>query len=405
MNTKAQESVEARVEKLVYGGDGLAHVDGQVLLAPYVLPGERVVVSPRRVNAGLLRGSLINIVEPAPERVTPFCEYFANCGGCQYQHAQYTFQLEQKQLILRETLHRLGGIEYNDPIPVLSADPWHYRNRIQLHFAAGKSGFHKAGSHDLCSIDHCPISSPLLNEAIAKLQIAVRQPQWPPFVCSIELFTNESELQLTIQDSARPVAARFFEWCASFLPSLALGAIDYSAAGHVYRISRGSFFQVNRFLMDALVNEVLGDAAGEHAVDLYAGVGLFSVPLAQRFKRVDAVERGGPAYRDLEWNAAQAVPGIGPVKASAEAFLRDFDTTPDLIIADPPRAGLGRDATAELLRLSPPRLTIVSCDPATLARDIRKLLDRYRIMRLSLVDLFPQTHRFEVVAHLTLTGP
>jgi 23S rRNA (uracil1939-C5)-methyltransferase len=401
MNGKPQPMIEVEVEKLVYGGEGLGRVDGQVLLTPYVLPGERVVVSPQRVNSGLLRGSLVEIAEAAPRRITPRCEYFANCGGCQYQHADYALQLEQKQLILRETLQRVGRIHYDGEIRVLSAEPWHYRNRIQLHFAEGKSGFHKAGSHDLCSIDHCPISSPLLNEVIAKLQTAVRQSQWPQFVRSIELFTNETELQLIIQDSARPVAARFFEWCGSFLPPLAPGALDYHAGRYVYRVSRGSFFQVNRFLINALVDEVLGDASGEHAVDLYAGVGLFSLPLAQRFKRVDAVERNGPAYRDLEWNARQAA-AIRPAKASAEAFLSALSDKPDLIVADPPRSGSGRDATIELLRVAAPKLTIVSCDPATLARDLRKLLDRYRIAKLCLVDLFPQTYHFEVVARLEI---
>lgn len=395
-------SVEVQIEKLVYGGDGLARVDGQVLLAPYVLPGERVVVSRQRVNAGLLRGSLVNIREPAPERITPPCEYFADCGGCHYQHADYEFQLRQKRLILRETLRRIGGIAYDDEIATVSGEPWQYRNRIQLHFSERECGFHKAGSRDLCSIDHCPISSPLLNQAIAKFQSAIRQPQWPQFVRSMELFSNESELQLTIQDSARPVAARFFEWCASFLPQLVPGALEYAAAGQLYRISRGSFFQVNRFLIESLVAEVTSEHSGQHAVDLYAGVGLFSLPLAQRFKRVDAVERGGPEYRDLEWNALRMEADIRPAKASAEAFLSALDERPDLIVADPPRAGLDREGKTELLRLSPTCIALVSCDPATLARDIAKLTSIYRIRRLTLVDLFPQTYHFEVIAQLEM---
>ena len=402
MKASAQPAVVARVAQLVYGGEGRARVDGQVLLATYLLPGELIVVSPERVNAGLLRGSLIDIVESAPQRVTPGCEYFGNCGGCQYQHAEYALQLEQKRLILRETLRRLGGISFDDDIPIISAEPWQYRNRVQLHFDAHKCGFHKAASREICSIGHCPISSPLLNRAIAQLQIQIRQPQWPKFVRSLELFTNESELQLSIVDTARPAAARFFEWCASFLPPLASGAIEYAAYGQTYRISRGSFFQVNRFLIDALIEEVLKDASGEHAVDLYAGVGLFALPLLRRFERVDAVERSGPAYRDLEWNARQAGPNIRPVKQSAERFLHSLTNKPNLIIADPPRAGLGAEGTTELLRISAPQVKIVSCDPATLARDLHKLLEHYVLNRLSLVDLFPQTYHFEVVSHLEL---
>jgi 23S rRNA (uracil1939-C5)-methyltransferase len=395
-------SIDIAVEKLVYGGDGLARVDGQVLLVPYVLPGERVVVSPERVKTGLLRGLASQVMEASPHRVNPRCEYFGHCGGCQYQHAEYGFQLEQKREILRETLQRLGGIRYEADIPILSADPWNYRNRIQLHFVRGEAGFHKAASHELCAIDHCHIASPLLVEVIGKLQGAAKAPQWPDFLRSLEIFTNETDVQFTIIDSIKPVAARFFEWCATFIPSLAAGPVDYSAAGHSYRISRGSFFQVNRFLTDVLVEEVIGDGQGERAVDLYAGVGLFSLPLAERFASVEAVERGGPAYRDLEWNASQSGANIRPLKATAEDFLRSVKDSPDCIVADPPRAGLGKEATAELLRIQAPQLKLVSCDPSTLARDAKKLLEAYRIERLTLVDLFPQTYHFEVVAHLRL---
>jgi len=403
--TKQAPPIEVEVEKLVYGGEGLARVEGQVMLIPYVLPRERVATHPERVKTGLLRGSLQQVLDPAPERVVPRCEYFGNCGGCHYQHAGYSFQLQQKATILRETLQRLGGIAFPGEVQVLSADPWNYRNRIQLHFSNREAGFHKAASHALCAIDHCYISSPVLVDVIQKLQAAAKQPQWPQFLRSLDVFTNETDVQLNIVDSVRPVAARFFEWCGTFLPSLASGPIDYAAAGHTYRISRGSFFQVNRFLMEALVKEVLGDSEGARAVDLYAGVGLFSLPLSQRFATVDAVERGGSAHRDLEWNAGQSGAGIRPVKASAEEFLRGLTEPPDLIVADPPRTGLGKEATAELLRLKAPHLTIVSCDPATLARDVKKLLEAYRIERLTLVDLFPQTYHFEVVAHLALSAP
>ena len=150
------------------------------------------------------------------------------------------------------------------------------------------------------------------------------------------------------------------------------------------------------------MEEVLGDSHGARAVDLYAGVGLFSLPLARRFAKVEAVERGGPAYRDLEWNAGQSHGTVHPVKAEAGEFLRELTDAPDIIVADPPRAGAGKDVITELLRLKAPRLTLVSCDPATLARDLKKLLEAYRIDRLTLVDLFPQTYHFEVVVHLKM---
>ncbi len=398
--TATSSDATVDIEKLVYGGEGLARVDGQVILIPYVLPGERVQVASEPVNPGLLRGSLVSVLESAAERTTPRCEYFASCGGCNYQHSEYAFQLEQKRNILRETLQRLGGISFQGEIHTISSEPWYYRNRIQLHFSGREAGFHKAGSHDLRAITHCEISSPMLNEVILKLQQAAKQPEWPEFLRSLEVFTNEEQVQFNIVDSTRPVAARFFEWCSSFLPFLAKGAIDYQAAERVFRISRGSFFQVNRFLVDSLVQEVLLDAEGNHAVDLYAGVGLFSLALSTRFERVDAVERSGPAFRDLEWNVSESGSNVRSIRASAEEFLRKLTETPDLIVADPPRAGLGREATSELLRIKPRRLTLVSCDPATLTRDMKRLLGDYNIERLTFIDLFPQTYHFETVVHL-----
>jgi 23S rRNA (uracil1939-C5)-methyltransferase len=400
VNKTPHRAHEVRIEKLVYGGEGLARIDGQVLLTPFVLPGELVSVSAHEVNSGLLRASDVQILEASPQRVRPACEYFGTCGGCQYQHAEYSYQLEQKQAILRETLRRLGGIDYREEICVVSGPPWEYRNRIQLHCAEGRIGFYGSGSHELCAIDHCPISSPKLNEVIQTLAWAAKQPQWPNFLQTLEVFTNETDVQLNVVDTKRPVAARFFEWCGTFVRGLAQGAIEYQACGHKFRVSRGSFFQVNRYLIEQLVDEVLGVARGQRAIDLYAGAGLFALPLASRFEQIQAVERGGPAYRDLEANASAAGERLQCRRNSAEDFLAGLDSTPDLVVADPPRAGLGKQATAELLRLRPAAVKLVSCDLATLARDVKKLLEAYRLARLALVDLFPQTYHFEVVVHL-----
>ncbi len=403
--TEKQEpasEVEVGIEKLVYGGDGLARLNGQVVLIPFVLPGEQVQITTARVKGGVARGNVLQILNEVPGRAVPGCEYFTTCGGCQYQHANYELQLTQKQAILRETLRRLGGIEYEEEISVVSGPQWNYRNRIQLHFRNKRTGFYRAGSHDLCEITHCPISSPVLNEVIGKLQAAARQPQWPDFLQSLEVFTNEDRVQLTIGDSMRPVAARFFDWCGTFIPQLAHEPIEYLAAGHTYRIGLGSFFQVNRFLVDALIKQVAGEAQGQSAVDLYAGVGLFTLPLADRFETVYAVERGGSAFRDLETNAKQKEGKIQAERGSAEEFLGKLQVAPDLLIADPPRTGLGNATTAEIIRLRVPRMTLVSCDPATLGRDLKTLVPTYKIERMTLIDLFPQTYHFETIVQLAL---
>jgi 23S rRNA (uracil1939-C5)-methyltransferase len=393
-----------RIEKLVYGGDGLARQNGQVVLLPFVLPGELVRAGTRPAKGATLRGEVAELIEPSAQRIQPACRYFGDCGGCQYQHAGYPYQLEQKQAILRETLRRLGGIDLDVPLRIASAEPWGYRNRIQLHFLGRQLGFRRAESHELCAVDSCPVASPRLNQALLALKDAVRRPEWPEFLEALEVFTNESDVQLNIVQSRRPVAARFFSFCAETIPGFQAEPLEYRAAGHTFRIGRGSFFQVNRFLIDSLVEEVLGgldSAAGEAAViDLYAGVGLFTLPLAKRFGQVTAVERSGPAFRDLEWNCASAGTAIRCVRAASEDFLREAQAPIGLIVVDPPRAGLGKAVTDELVRLRARRLVVVSCDPATLARDLKSLSAAYRIERASLVDLFPQTYHFETVVHL-----
>ncbi len=198
---------------------------------------------------------------------------------------------------------------------------------------------------------------------------------------------------------------RFFDWCAERLPGLVSGALEYEAAGYGWRVSHGSFFQVNRFLISNLVETALGGAEGERALDLYAGVGLFSLPLAKRFAAVTAVESGARASGDLRFNAERAGLALQVEKTDAEVWLDQLEVAPDFVLLDPPRAGIGKRVVERLAQLKPARLAIVSCDPATLARDLAGLTAAgYRIERLTLVDLFPQTYHLETVAHLAF-GP
>src|SRR5262249_34672793 len=154
---------EVTVEKLIYGGDGLARLDGRVVFAPYVLPGERIRAEAEREKPGLVRARTVEVLAPAAERTTAPCEYFGRCGGCHYQHAPYAYQLEAKRAILVEELRRLGKIEPPEQIAIVAGEPWGYRNRVQLHVDGGRLGYWEARSHQLCPIERCPISSPRLN--------------------------------------------------------------------------------------------------------------------------------------------------------------------------------------------------------------------------------------------------
>jgi len=392
---------EVTVEKLVYGGEGLGRLDGRAVLAPFVLPGERVRLRGVAQKPGLVRAGLLEVLDAAPERAAPPCPYFMRCGGCHYQHAPYQMQLALKRAILEDQLRRIGKIAPPE-IAVVSGEPFLYRNRVQLHIANGALGYREAQSHKLCPIEQCPIASPAINAAIAILREMIGDPRWPRFLRAIELFTNETEMQLNVLETDRPVAQRFFDWCAERIPGLVSGALDYRAAGHTWRVSRGSFFQVNRFLTGKLVETALDGAEGRTALDLYAGVGLFSLLLAQRFAAVTAVESGSRAAADLRFNAERAGLSLRIEQTTAEAWMEQLPAAPDFVLLDPPRAGIGRRMVERLAQLRPPKLVIVSCDPATLARDLAGLTGAgYRIERLTLVDLFPQTYHLETVAHLS----
>ena len=374
------------IEKLVYGGEGLARVDGRVVLIPFVAPGEVVRAGIERVKNDLFRGRLLEIQSPAASRVPPPCPYFHRCGGCHFQHLDYAAQVEQKIAALREVLRRVGKIDFPGEIPAITAEPWQYRNRIQLHVERGVIGYFEHGSRVLCPIDHCPISSPALNRAIAAL--SSQSAHFGSFSGAVELFTNETEVQVNVLDRAPRAVFAIFESVG------ASGPIDYEG----FRVSRNSFFQVNRFLVNHLVDCALAEHQGGSALDLYAGVGLFSKALAGRFGKVTAVEAGHSAYRDLVHNLGEQVAGEN---STVEEYLTGLQQPPDLILADPPRAGLTKHVVTELTRIQAPRLVIVSCDPATLARDVQGLIaGGYGIRKITLVDLFPQTFHLETVVEL-----
>jgi 23S rRNA (uracil1939-C5)-methyltransferase len=394
---------EITVEKLVYGGEGLGRLEGHAVLAPFVLPGERVRLRGVGEKPGMLRARLLEVLAAAPERIAPACPYFMRCGGCHYQHAPYEMQLALKRAVLEDQLRRIGKIAPPGEIGVVAGEPWGYRNRVQLHIAGGELGYLQTQSRKLCPIEKCPISSPAINAAIATLREMLRDSRWPRFVRTVELFTNETEMQLNVLETDHPVAKRFFDWCAERIPGLVSGALDYRAAGHQWRVSYGSFFQVNRFLIDKLVETAIEGAEGQTALDLYAGVGLFSLALAERFASATAVESGARAAGDLRFNAERAGLALRVEQTDAEIWMEQLESAPDFVLLDPPRAGIGKRMVARLAQLRPPRLAVVSCDPATLARDLAGLTGAgYRIEKLTLVDLFPQTYHLETVTHLTL---
>lgn len=401
-----QATITGQVEKLVFGGNGLIRHEGKALMVPLVAPGEQVEVQIVKQHPQWAEASLVSVQQPSPQRVEAPCPVFSRCGGCQYQHLDYLFQLDQKRVILQETLSRVGKLKDLPEVDLLRAEPWAYRNRIQVHLDGARIGFRLQSSRRLVPIDDCPIASPALNAAIRALRQMAREPRFPRFVESIELFSNERDTLLSVlatKGGQRHVAKWFIEWCAERIPGASQSALVYDAAGCRFQVGHRSFFQTNRLLVDSLVERVLRSVTSGVALDLYSGVGLFAIPLARRGARVTAVESSASAIRDLEANAANHGARVDAVRASVDTFLPGLHAIAPHVIADPPRAGLGKAVVHDLLRMRPARMTIVSCDPATLARDLSALTaGGFQVDALTLVDLFPQTAHVETVCDLSL---
>ena len=415
-----------QIEKPIYGGAFLARVDGKAVFVPLVLPGEEVRVRMVEEKRGFALAEAEEIVSTSPARITPDCPYFGTCGGCHYQHTDYESQLRFKHAILRETLER-GGLRALPEIAVCAADPWGYRNRIRLAFdAAGNPGYRGRRSHAVVPVGVCPIAAPLLLKAATAFAATLRESGLALRPTEITLFCNANESALLVSVFIPvPGKVRFDDVAGAFkerIPELlglefavegrkgeqprtlwrwGANSLTYRATGFGYRVDSGSFFQVNRWLVDTLVERVTAGRNGNFAWDLFAGVGLFARELTVNFEHVIAVESSPTAINALKENLKNT--HSETVKAETLAFLRRYSKKeiPDLIVVDPPRVGLGPETTAQLARIGAPAIVYVSCDPATLARDLRALSESgYAIESITLVDLFPQTFHLETVVAL-----
>ena len=436
--------IAARIEKMLYGGNGLSVSGAEI---PFVLPNELVEVTP---------SNQIRILESSADRITPRCIHFGACGGCHYQYAAYPAQLTIKRTILRDTLIS-EGLTSIPEVETRSADPWHYRNRIRLRIghvggqlSVGYNRHGADGGEALLPVTMCPIAAPILwHAASTLLGLADSNPTiqtWMANSAELELFTNadETALQLTLF-TRNPPGASFAAFCIAAqraIPQLTGAGVallprrpspqgrrserpkpgaQWGAPGLIYAVdseneqtphwvSRGGFFQSNRHLVSTLATVATTNRSGALAWDLYAGVGLFSRILARHFQQIIAVEASESAATDLAASLAKAPNGKNhrSFKATTLEFLQAEVVQrerPQLILMDPPRAGLGSEVCALLARIRAPELIYVSCDPITLVRDLAHLTaSGYSITSLHLVDMFPQTFHMETVATLRRAG-
>ncbi len=429
------EELLLSIEKLVYGGDGLAHADGNTVFVPYVLPGEKVRAATKSKKKKLVWAELLEVKAPAKERGKAKCAHFQKCGGCHYQHISAAEQLRLKEGILRETLSRLGGIAWDGKIIEHSAEPYGYRNRAQWAVRSGMPralGYYLPESSVIVPIDECSVLSPRLTRAFSQLQDLTRSGGLPEGVQEIEAFADSADekiaLNVAFEKFQKPPAelAATFRGALPEIESLLLldqkknrfeltgpGCLMQEAGGFKYRVSHLSFFQVNRFLIEDLLKTVTSNARGSVALDLFSGVGFFTLPLAKSFESVVCVDANLAATRDLYANAETAAVTITSHNEHAEEFLRKTEVKPEFVILDPPRAGLGAQAAEKLAELGASEIVYLSCDPSTLARDLAVLTSsprkpkeiagpkmRYEITEMHLFDLFPQTFHIETLVRL-----
>ena len=427
--------LQLSIEKLVYGGEGLSHAEGNTVFVPYVLPGEEVRASVCARKKKLIQANLLEVLKPAEQRIAARCPHFGTCGGCHYQHIQIDEQVRLKKAILRETLSRLGGVEWTGEMQEHTAEPFAYRNRAQWAFRNAMPrafGYFLPESTHILPIDECPVLSPALAMAFGQLQEIARSNSLPAGVLEIEAFADgeDKKIALNVAFERFPAAVKLLaEQFRAAIPALeSLLLLDQSkdrfeldgpgyllqrAGGFTYRVNHLSFFQVNRFLIEDLLQTIVAGAKGGYALDLYAGVGFFTLPLAKAFRKVVSVDANLSATRDLRNNAETAGAQVISVNEHAEEFLKKNQEKPDFVVLDPPRAGLGAEAAARLANLGATEIAYLSCDPSTLARDLAVLMatgrkpateaepaHRYEITEAHLFDLFPQTFHIETLLKL-----
>ena len=418
-----------QIEKCIYGGAGLARADGKAIFVPFTLPGEVVEAHIVEDKNSFANAELDAVLQSSNERSAAPCEYFCRCGGCQYQHATYKQQVDLKLNILRETLERARLTSLPEIVPVYS-EPLAYRNRVRLHVQREPFAlcYKKRASHANLPVSRCPIAAPMLQRAMDVVTNTgadlIRE------FDEIEFFTNESGsgllLSLWTRHQITELSSKLKTICEGmrqYIPALTGAAVfsamnarlpdqkvaewgaqalTYRVADFAYRVSIGSFFQVNRFLVDRLIELVTADFSGRLVWDLYAGVGLFAQVLSRRFEEVVAVEAAPSSSNDLRQNLYN--PHKTARSGTLEFLRQQHKTVPDMVVVDPPRTGLGSSVVSALTKVRPQTIVYVSCDPATLSRDLRALVESgYHLRSMHMVDLFPQTFHLESVTVLSLS--
>ncbi len=405
--------IELKLDAMAHGGDAIGRHEGRAIFVPYAIPGERVQVEITEDRGRYARARLLKVLDPSPARVDPPCPYFGPeaCGGCQWQYIDYQVQAKIKGLVLLDQMQRIGKFQA-PPIyePIADETGWEYRNHALFRLdAQGCLGFLSARSHDVYPVDDCLILHPLLNELLHSLDMTYPELEWMELRAGISTGDLMVLLQAKQEESPAlhvdfPLSVVQIRHDDAIAPLIGLDYITDSVHGRDFRISATSFYQVNSAQAETLVDlvmEALDVRPYETVLDAYCGVGLFTAFLSEEAGTVIGIEAHPTAVDDAMHNVADA-DNVTFYEGTVEAVLPDLTDKLHAVVVDPPRTGLDLAALDALVAHSPQRIVYVSCDPATLARDLARLVKQgYTLEWLQPVDMFPQTYHIETVALLT----
>lgn len=394
MNEIKKGTLEVTIERIVPNGYGIAHAEGLTLLVPLVAPGDKARVSLGKRNGNLVFAQLEEILEPSPLRVEPGCKYFGRCGGCNFQQLDYEEQLKAKVGIIEDCLHRIAKIDYPNKIEITpSPEPWHYRSRANWHVdtANKKLGYFYRNSNEVCDIDNCPkLIGPLQNE-LQRLRNELRWEEMWGNMVHIDAAAAGNDISVFSDEFADEPREVIFE-----------------THGLKFAYNARVFFQGNPYVIPKLVEEAVKDLRGNRALDLYCGVGLFSLPLARKFANVTGVESSAESIRFARMNAERnGLKNTEFIAADTGKWLKENSPRLaglDVLLLDPPRIGVEKKVIGSIIEILPKEIVYVSCDPATLARDLKALFGKYDLIEISAFDMFPQTHHVETIARLSLSS-
>jgi 23S rRNA (uracil1939-C5)-methyltransferase len=381
--------LDVKVEKIVPRGFGLAFAEKLTVFVPLSAPGDELRVRITELKKRTAFAEIIEITKAGPERVEPPCVYFGRCGGCNFQQLSYDAQLRAKLDIVRDCLQRIGKIDlYPDIAIIPSPREYDYRSRArwQLDSDGRKFGYFRRDSHEVIDVEGCPVLAPPLEHTLRNIRATMEWANFP----------NDSEVVAACGDGGS----------VSIRSSVGVEPADEiacSAVGEVYGFSAEAFFQGNQSLIPSLIECATGGASGETAMDLYSGVGLFTLPLARSFASVVAVEGDPTAVEFAKTNLRNTgMSNVRILRNGVGRFLAENTLKADFVLVDPPRSGTERGVVAEIAAMGPANISYVSCEPSILARDLRSLIDHgYRIDAITALDLFPQTHHVETVVRLS----